>query len=42
MKAGKQAVDANRQNLKIEEMEEIKDDIADQLADQEEITDFFA
>ena len=29
MKAGKQAVDANREKLNIDEMEQIKDDIAD-------------
>jgi hypothetical protein len=42
MKAGKNAVEANRKNLDIEEMENIKDDIADQLADAEEINNFFS
>ena len=42
MKAGKQAVEANKKGLDIDELENIKDDIAEQMADAEEIQDFFA
>ena len=42
MKAGKQAVDANKQDIDIDELENIKDDIAEQMADAEEVQDFFA
>ena len=42
MKAAKNAVDANRKNLDIDEMDKIKDEIADQLADASEVNDYFA
>ena len=42
MKAGKQAVEANQKQMNIDEMEDIKADIEEQMADAEEIGNFFA
>ena len=42
MKAGKLAVDANREQIDIDEVQELQNDIADQMADADEIGDVFA
>mmetsp|Transcript_34264 Transcript_34264/g.52530 ORF Transcript_34264/g.52530 Transcript_34264/m.52530 type:complete len:83 (+) Transcript_34264:336-584(+) len=42
MKVGKQTMDKVQQQMNIDEMEDIKDDIAEQLEKQDEIGNFFA
>ena len=41
MVAGKDAINAAKKNIDIDNLEDIRDEIADQMADQEEVTDFF-
>ena len=41
LKAGKQAVEANQKKMDIDEMEDIRDGIEDQMEEQERINEFF-